>query len=132
MDQKEQKNIAQAIIVDIIRKMLNRELNIKWIGKKIDLFEMIHTAYCSGEIMHEDGMPYTQTEMIRSIFDWQHMSINKNMCSYNNRLNIRKGVLTKSVTERLQYLLFVSNVENDHLLLLQKLQLIEPPQLTTY
>lgn len=125
MDQKEQRHIVQTMIVDIVRKMLNRELSIRWIGKKIDLFEMIHTAYQSMEILHEDGTPYMQSEIIRNIFEWQQMSVGKNMCAYNNRLNARKGIQAVSIIDRMQHLLFVSNVKAEPLLLLQKLQVAE-------
>lgn len=125
MDNKEQRKIVRAMIVDIVRKMLSRELSIKWIGKKIDLFEMIHTAYMTMEILHEDGTPYMQSEMIRSIFSWQQMSVGNNMYIYNNRLNSRKGILARSIIDRMQHLLFVSNVKAEPLLLLQKLQLAE-------
>lgn len=122
---KEQRQHVRAIIVDIVRKMLNRQLNIKWTGNKVDLFEMVHIAYLSMEIRRSDGTLMFQSEMLRNLFEWQGFTLPSNERIYGNRINARRGVLVKSIVERLQYLLFVSGVNDDPITLLRELGLVE-------
>lgn len=122
---KEQRQHVRAIIVDIVRKMLNRQLNIKWTGNKVDLFEMVHIAYLSMEIRRSDGTLMFQSEMLRNLFEWQGFTLPSNERIYGNRINARRGVLVKSIVERLQYLLFVSGVKDDPITLLRELGLVE-------
>lgn len=122
---KEQRQQVRAIIVDIVRKMLNRQLNIKWTGNKVDLFEMVHIAYLSMEIRRSDGTLMFQSEMLRNLFEWQGFTLPSNERIYGNRINARRGVLVKSIVERLQYLLFVSGVKDDPITLLRELGLVE-------
>lgn len=77
---------------------------LSWHGTKSDLLELLRVAYDSGEVMTADGVQMTFLEMVRRVFGVFGMSLVNNPYARLQRAEMRKGIRSVSMQQRLEYI----------------------------
>ena len=77
---------------------------LTWHGTKSDLLELLRVAYDSGEVMTADGVQMAFSEMVRRVFGVLHVSPVTNPYARLQRAEMRKGIRSVSMHQRLEYI----------------------------
>ncbi len=77
---------------------------LSWRGTKSDLLELLRVAYDSGEVMTADGVQMAFSEMVRRVFGVLHVSPVTNPYARLQRAEMRKGIRSVSMHQRLEYI----------------------------
>ena len=84
---------------------------LSWHGTKSDLLELLRVAYDSGEVMTADGVQMAFLEMVRRVFGVFGMSLVTNPYARLQRAEMRKGIRSVSMQQRLEYIAENEGVE---------------------
>lgn len=112
MHTKQQKNIVCQALTEMVGAMAQGRLNVKWIGRKIDLIDIIHTAFLKQTILEPSGRIARLSFLIERIFNNQGMYIPHNPRNSIDKLRARR--YTPTVAERVANALFSNDNTDTH------------------